>query len=241
MPQFWFPIWSLSRNDNGGTDRKALSSWAEEFLSYSNKSDCVNLSLSRESLSNFERIQQTALGQTLIKAWKTVFGLSDDKLYESLEALQSPRLGLQENDTSSRVDDVYSKLESRHNRHAIADSIEREIKRLDIPQTALRRVCRVSSMQRVMFLAESNPTLYVTQAILYLRGELSALHMAVAWRAVCVAHPAMDTTFARVLYDDELSFFSIELAPWTLSEPARIVTDSALLDGFETTLKGDRE
>ena len=63
-----------------------------------------------------------------------------------------------------------------------------------------------------------------TAPILYSRGELSVLRIAAAWRAVYVVHPATDTTFAQILYDDEPSFFSVKLAPSTLSEPARIVT-----------------
>ena len=65
--------------------------------------------------------------------------------------------------------------------------------------------------------------------------------MAAAWRAVCDAHPAMDTTFARILYNDELLFFSVELAPSTLSEPARIIKDTGSSDVFENELKVDHE
>ena len=285
VPQFWLPIRALPRSDGGRTDHKTLSSWAGEFLSYSKNLDYASLNLSGDRLSSFERIQRTVLGQTLIKTWKTVFGLSGDRvnaditflhaggdsisairyvsslrtrgvvgvtislLYESptlvqlhdaLTPLQSPRHGLQVNDTSSRVDDIYRNLEPRHGRHDIADHIAREMKTLDISQTAVRRVYPTTSMQRNMLLqAESNPTLYITQAILSLCGELSAEHMAAAWRAVCDAHPAMNTTFARILYDDELLFFSVELAPSTLSEPARIIKGSGSLDVSENELKVD--
>ena len=208
VPQFWLPIRTLPRSDDGRTDHKALSSWAGEFLLYSKNLDYTSLSPSRDRLSNFERIQQTTLGQTLIKSWKTVFSLSDDRvnadttflrtggdsisairyvsslrirgvvginislLYESptlvqlhdaLTPLQSPRHGLQVNDTSPRVDDIYRNLEPRHGRHDIADHIAREMKTLDISQTAVRRVYPATSMQRTMLLqAESNPILYIT-------------------------------------------------------------------------------
>ena len=65
--------------------------------------------------------------------------------------------------------------------------------------------------------------------------------MAAAWRTVCDAHPAMNKTFARILYNDELLFFSVELAPSTLSEPARITKDTGSSDVLEDEFKVDHE
>ena len=180
-------------------------------LSYSNKFDYASPSPSRDRLSNFERIEQTTLGQTLIRTWKTVFGLSDGKLnadktflhaggdsisaircvsslrtrgvvgitiallyksptlvqlHDALTPLQTPRYGLQINDTTPRVDGIYRYLEPHGGRHDIVDHIAREMKTLDISQTAVRRVYPATSMQRTMLLqVESSPTFYIRQAI----------------------------------------------------------------------------
>lgn len=80
LPRFWLPIRTIPRSDDERTDRQTLSSWAGEFLSYSKTLDYASLILSRNRLSNFKRVQQTTLGKTLIKTWKTVFGLSDDRV-----------------------------------------------------------------------------------------------------------------------------------------------------------------
>ena len=65
--------------------------------------------------------------------------------------------------------------------------------------------------------------------------------MATAWRAVCDAHPAMNTTFTRILYNDELLFFSIELAFSTLSELARMIKGTGSSDASENEIRVDHE
>jgi hypothetical protein len=65
--------------------------------------------------------------------------------------------------------------------------------------------------------------------------------MTAAWRAVCRAHPAMRTTFVRILSKDILSFFAVELAPSALFEPPGTTHSPSSPDVFENELKADRE
>ena len=88
VPRFWLPVRTFPRSDNGKVNRKVLQLWAVEFSSHSKKAEYATLSQSGNSMCSTDRIRQTALGQTLIESWKSIFRIPDNEIDMNTTFLQ---------------------------------------------------------------------------------------------------------------------------------------------------------
>lgn len=223
VPRFWLPVRTFPRSDNEKVDRKVVKSCAVECSSHSRKAEYATLSPSRNGMPSMERIKQTALKQTLIECWKTVFRLPDDKIDVNATFL-----------------------------HVGGDSISAipYVSSLRSKGVAGCTVSRLYESPTLSLLHDALKPLQIARSKLHTndvktgskpQGKLDTERMTSAWRTVFCAHPTMHTTFVHILSRDVLSFFSVETAPSALFEPPRIVQSLLSPDAFEDELKTDRE
>lgn len=79
MPQYWLPVYFLPRNENEKLDRRALRSWAMEFLSLCDEKVSY-ASLGRYAPNVWDGARQDGLKRTLIDSWKLVFQVHSDEV-----------------------------------------------------------------------------------------------------------------------------------------------------------------